>query len=103
MPLSHIDFELGARGTMWPSVFAALGWTPEFTAGAFRVFPFTKTYVESGLGIGVTGGLAFELEWSVGRAITELRELGAQYRSDRLGADIHHGLCTRSRPGAALR
>lgn len=63
MPLSHIDFELGARAKMWPSVFAALRWTPEFHAGALRVYPFAKTYAESGLGFGASGGIAFE-RWS---------------------------------------
>ena len=63
VPLSHVDFELGVRTKMWPSTFAALRWTPEFNAGALRVYPFAKTYAESGLGIGASGGIAFE-RWS---------------------------------------
>jgi len=60
---SHIDFELGVRVKMWPSGFAALRWTPEFSAGAVRVRPFAKTYVESGLGLGASGGITLE-RWS---------------------------------------
>jgi hypothetical protein len=60
---SHIDFDFGVRVNSSPSAFAALRWTPEFNAGALRVYPFAKTYVESGLGIGVSGGVAFE-RWS---------------------------------------
>jgi hypothetical protein len=59
-PRSHIDFELGVRAKMWPAGFAALRWTPEFTAGTVRVRPFAKTYVESGLGFGASGGLTLE-------------------------------------------
>jgi len=63
VPQSHISFEFGARAKIWPAVFAALRWTPEFHAGALRVYPFAKTYVESGLGFGASGGIAFE-QWS---------------------------------------
>jgi hypothetical protein len=62
-PQSHIGFEFGVRGKVWPGVFAALRWTPEFHAGALRVYPFAKTYLESGLGFGASGGVAFE-QWS---------------------------------------
>lgn len=55
-----IDLDLGVRAKQSPSAFAALRWTPEFTAGAVRVNPFSKVYVESGLGFGVSGGVSFE-------------------------------------------
>jgi len=35
----------------------------EFDAGTLRIYPFIKTYVESGLGIGTSGGVALE-RWS---------------------------------------
>jgi hypothetical protein len=60
---SHIGFDFGVRAKIWPAVFAALRWTPEFHAGALRVYPFAKTYAESGLGFGTSGGIAFE-QWS---------------------------------------
>jgi len=59
-PRSHLDFDLGMRVKTSPSLFAALKWTPEMAAGATRIFPFAKTYVESGLGFGVSGGVALE-------------------------------------------
>jgi hypothetical protein len=63
VPLAHLDLELGARAKVWPSVFAALRWTPEFTVGGVRVYPFAKTYAESGLGLGASGGITLE-RWS---------------------------------------
>src|ERR1700686_682851 len=63
VPQSHISFEFGVRAKIWPAVFGALRWTPEFHAGALRVYPFAKTYVESGLGLGTSGGITFE-QWS---------------------------------------
>ncbi len=62
-PLSQIDFDFGVRLKLKPSAFAALRWAPEFDAGSVRVYPFAKPYVESGLGFGVSGGLAVE-RWS---------------------------------------
>jgi hypothetical protein len=62
-PQSHIGFEFGVRARIWPAVFAALRWTPEFHAGVLRVYPFVETYAESGLGFGTSGGIAFE-RWS---------------------------------------
>jgi len=62
-PLSHVDFDVGVRVKLRPSAFAALRWTSEFNSGAVHGYPFAKTYVESGLGFGVSGGLAVE-RWS---------------------------------------
>jgi hypothetical protein len=62
-PLLHIDFDVGVRAKVWPSAFAALRWGSEFDAGAARAYPFAKTYVESGLGLGVSGGITLE-RWS---------------------------------------
>jgi hypothetical protein len=63
LPGSHIGVEFGVQATSSPSAFAALRWAPEFDAGALRVYPFIKTYVQSGLGVGTSGGIAFE-HWS---------------------------------------
>src|SRR6202165_878590 len=63
VPQSHISFDFGVRARIWPAVFGALRWTAEFHAGALRVYPFAKAYVESGLGSGASGGIAFE-QWS---------------------------------------
>ncbi len=62
-PLSHVEFEVGARAKVWPSAFAASRWASEFNAGSVHVYPFAKVYVESGLGAGVSGGFAAE-RWS---------------------------------------
>lgn len=57
---SHIDFDVGVRASTSPSAFAALKWTPQFETHAVHAYPFAKTYVESGLGLGVSGGIALE-------------------------------------------
>jgi len=62
-PLAHVDFDIGTRPKLWPSVFAALKWADEFHVGALRLYPFVKPYVESGLGAGVSGGVAVD-RWS---------------------------------------
>jgi hypothetical protein len=59
-PFEHFDFEVGVRAKVWPSAFAAATWSSPFTAGRLRVYPFAKAYVESGLGAGVSSGLALE-------------------------------------------
>jgi len=59
-PLAHVELELGAHAKIWPVAFAALRWNPGFQAGALKVYPFAKVYVESGLGIGVSSGLTLE-------------------------------------------
>jgi hypothetical protein len=62
-PRSHIDFELGARAKIWPGAFATLRWTPDYTAGAVRIYPFVKIYAETQLGVGASGGADLE-RWS---------------------------------------
>jgi hypothetical protein len=59
-PRTHIDFELGVRAKLWPTAFAALKWSPEFNPSVVSIYPFAKAYVESGLGLGVSGGVTFE-------------------------------------------
>jgi hypothetical protein len=63
VPRSHISFELAVRANFSPSAFGAIRWAPEFDAGTLGIYPFIKTYVESGLGIGTSGGVALE-RWS---------------------------------------
>jgi hypothetical protein len=63
VPRSHISFEFGVRVNFSPSAFGAIKWAPEFDAGTLRINPFIKTYVESGLGLGTSGGVALE-RWS---------------------------------------
>jgi len=58
--LTHVDFDVGVRVKLRPSAFAALRWAPDFDAGAVHVYPLVKPYVESGLGLGVSGGIALE-------------------------------------------
>lgn len=60
LPQSHLDFELGVRAKVWPSVFATAKWKGAYTAGNVHVYPFAKAYVESGLGLGASGGVALE-------------------------------------------
>ena len=48
---SHISFEFGVQAKSSPSAFGAVKWSPEFDAGALRMYPFIKTYVQSGLGV----------------------------------------------------
>lgn len=62
-PLTHIDFDIGVRVRLRPAAFAALRWAPELDAGTLRVYPFAKPYLESGVGFGVSGGVALE-RWS---------------------------------------
>jgi hypothetical protein len=60
-PRSHVDFDVGMRLRVKPSMFVALKWTPDFNAGVFHAYPFAKTYVETGLGLGVSSGVTLEL------------------------------------------
>jgi hypothetical protein len=57
---THIDFDLGVRVKLQPEAFAALRWSPEFKALGMRWSPFAKPYLESGLGLGLSGGLAID-------------------------------------------
>ena len=60
VPAPHLDVEFGVRARVWPSAFASVRWTPEFMAGNAHVYPFIKPYVESGIGIGTSGGVAVD-------------------------------------------
>lgn len=63
-PLSNFAFDVGVTVRTRPQAFAALKWSSEFTAGAkVHGYPFIKTYVDSGLGPGASGGVAVE-RWS---------------------------------------
>jgi hypothetical protein len=62
-PQSHLKLELGVRASSSPSVFAAVRWAPMVSLGAVSLYPFVKPYVQSGLGIGTSGGIALEA-WS---------------------------------------
>lgn len=62
-PQSHLNLELGVQATRSPSAFAALRWAPTLSLGAVSLYPFVKPYVQSGLGIGTSGGIALEA-WS---------------------------------------
>ncbi|MBW4050762.1 MAG: hypothetical protein HIU85_04750 [Proteobacteria bacterium] len=79
LPGSYVDVEFGVQANSSPSAFAALRWAPEFDAGALRVYPFIKTYVQSGLGVGTSGGIAFE-HWS-GRWIVRSASYGNWVRN----------------------
>lgn len=63
LPGSHVGVEFGVQANSSPSAFAALRWAPGLTAGDLRVYPFIKTYVQSGMGVGASGGITFE-HWS---------------------------------------
>lgn len=57
---SHLKLELGVRGSSSPSAFAAVRWAPTWSLGGLALYPFVKPYVQSGLGIGTSGGIALE-------------------------------------------
>ena len=57
---SHLKLELGVRGSSSPSAFAAVRWAPTLSLGELSLYPFVKPYVQSGLGIGTSGGIALE-------------------------------------------
>lgn len=79
LPGSYVGVEFGVQASSSPSAFAAVRWAPEFDAGALRVYPFIKTYVQSGLGVGTSGGIAFE-HWS-GRWIVRSASYGNWVRN----------------------
>jgi hypothetical protein len=60
---THLKFELGVQASTSPSAFAAVRWAPTMSLGAVSLYPFFKPYVQSGLGIGTSGGIALEA-WS---------------------------------------
>lgn len=57
---AQLDFDLGVRLKLHPSVFAAVRWAPQFKLGGSSFYPLVKPYVESGIGLGVSGGFALE-------------------------------------------
>ena len=59
----HLKFELGVQASRSPSTFAAVRWAPTVSVGAVSLYPFVKPYVQSGLGLGTSGGIALEA-WS---------------------------------------
>jgi hypothetical protein len=104
VPLSHLDFELGARAKVWPSLFAALRWTLEFAVGGLRVYPFAKGYAESGLGLGASGGITLE-RWSDRWVVRSASYANCAHNTGATdwAQTFFVGLCTRRHPGAALR
>jgi hypothetical protein len=60
VPHSHIDVDFGVRVKFKPVVYAALRWAPQFDVGQARLYPLVKPYLESGLGLGVSSGIALE-------------------------------------------
>lgn len=60
---AHINFDLGVRIGLKPTVFAALRWAPQYSFGNSRLYPLLKPYLESGAGLGVSSGLTVE-RWS---------------------------------------
>jgi hypothetical protein len=59
-PQAHINFELGVQASSAPTTFAAIRWAQTVSLGPVSVYPFLKPYVQSGLGIGGSGGVALE-------------------------------------------
>ncbi len=57
---AHASFDVGVRVKLRPVAFAALRWSPHYQAGSVDFYPFVKPYIESGLGLGTSGGLAIE-------------------------------------------
>ncbi len=56
-PQSHPNLELGVRG----STSAAVRWAPTtLSLGPVSMYLFVKPYVQSGMGIGTSGGIALE-------------------------------------------
>ena len=58
--IPHVDCDLGVRVKLVPSAYVALKWAPDFEAVGLHFYPFAKPYVESGLGLGASGGFALE-------------------------------------------
>ena len=60
LPQAHLNFDLGVRVRLQPTAFAALKWTPDVAIGRMQLYPLAKIYVESGLGLGASGGFSLE-------------------------------------------
>jgi hypothetical protein len=67
-PQTHLNLELGVQASSTPSAFAALRWAQTISLGPVSLYPFIKPYVQSGVGIGTSGGIALEAwhdQWMV--------------------------------------
>jgi hypothetical protein len=58
----QLNAELGVRTSSSPSAFAALRWAQTVSLGPALAYLFVKPYVQSGMGIGTSGGVVLE-EW----------------------------------------
>lgn len=58
---THLKFELGVQSSSSPTAFAAMRWAPTLSLGGISLYPFVKPYVQSGLGLGTSGGIALEV------------------------------------------
>lgn len=59
-PQTHLNMELGVQASSTPAAFAAVRWTQTMSLGSVSMYPFIKPYVQSGVGIGASGGFALE-------------------------------------------
>jgi hypothetical protein len=57
---THLRLQLGVQASSSPSAFAAVRWAPTTSLGSVSLYPFVKPYVQSGLGIGTSGGITLE-------------------------------------------
>ncbi len=57
---AQLDVDLGVRLKWRPTLFASVRWAPQFKWGDTHFYPLIKPYVESGVGLGASGGFAFE-------------------------------------------
>jgi hypothetical protein len=67
-PQTHLNVELGVQASTSPSAFAALRWAQTISLGPVTLYPFIKPYVQSGVGIATSGGIAIEAwknQWMV--------------------------------------
>ncbi len=61
----QFNTELGVRASSSPAAFAAIRWTRTVSVGPVSAYLLVKPYVQSGIGIGASSGVALE-EW-IGR------------------------------------
>ncbi len=59
-PQTHLNLELGVQASQSPSAFAAIRWAQTVSLGPLSLYPFIKPYVQSGVGIGASGGVVLE-------------------------------------------
>jgi hypothetical protein len=55
-----LDFDIGLRADFPDAAFASLRWQSIYRAGDFDIQPFTKLYLQTGDGFGVTGGVTVD-------------------------------------------